>query len=250
MRGAVGGNCKSSYPLSAFHLCAILIYIEISCVNPAACPIGRGRVMFPAWLSRVLSYGESVLAESPSLPPEERPRVLETLRSAFEQHALDLAGPPIAFDSEAAVRSAVVLARACWRFLEADEENPSSLDLDVEPSSPSAHLSVDVTFRFLPAVYRRSRMREPELGLTAELDQLLRRWPLSGVLADLEGEPTTPPEFGGHCGLQLLYAERLVATGRPGWVPKCGPAREWVERVYQERAKPMPAPCPKEEASV
>jgi MoxR-vWA-beta-propeller ternary system domain bpX4 len=206
--------------------------------------------MFLAWLSRVLTYGESVLAASPSLLPEERPRVVEALRAAFEQHALDVAGPPIPFDPEAALRSAIVLARACWRFVGPDEDTPSSLDLGVEPSSPSAHLSVDVALRFLPAVYRRSRLREPEIGLTAELDGLLRRWPLSGVLADLDGEPATPPEFGGHCGLQLLYAERLVATGRPGWVPKSGPAREWVERVYQERGKPMPAPLPKEEASV
>jgi len=69
----------------------------------------------------------------------------------------------------------------------------------------------------------------------------------SGVLADLDGTPATPPEFGGHPGLQLLYAERLAETGRAGWVPATGPAREWVERVYQERGKLMPA-VSKEEA--
>ena len=53
-----------------------------------------------------------------------------------------------------------------------------------------------------------------------------------------------PPTFGGHPGLQLLYAERLAGVGRPGWVPPSGPAREWVERVHSERGRPLPAAIP------
>jgi MoxR-vWA-beta-propeller ternary system domain bpX4 len=115
-----------SHPLSASHFCAILVYIENETrrVNSPGRPIGRGVAIFLAWLSRVLTYGESVLAASPRLLPEERTSVVEALRSAFEQHALDVAGPPIAFDPEAAVLSAVVLARACWRFVEANEDAP------------------------------------------------------------------------------------------------------------------------------
>src|SRR5438477_435299 len=83
----------------------------------------------------------------------------------------------------------------------------------------------------LTAAHRRATLRDPGVTLAAELERVFRAWPLSGVLADLDAEPTTDPAFGGHPGLQLLYAERLVRTGRPGWVPKAGPAREWVERV-------------------
>ena len=84
-------------------------------------------------------------------------------------------------------------------------------------------------------------MSQPAGVLVIGLERLLREWPLSGVLADLEGGPTTSINFGEHQGLQLLYAERLVETDRPDWVPTTGPAREWVERVYHERGKPVPA---------
>src|SRR5262245_22559445 len=201
---------------------------------------------FVAWLARVLAEGDSVLDAAPSLSAQDRPAVLEALRTAYEQHALDVAGPPIAFDPAAAVGAALVLARACWLLVGDDEAGGDSLTVGAEPSSPSAHLSADVTLRFLPSVYRRARLANADGALAIELARLLREWPLSGVLADLDGAPSTPPEFGGHPGLQLLYAERLVGVARPGWVPRDGPAREWVECVYQERGKPVPA-LPKEE---
>ena len=183
----------------------------------------------------------------PTLAPEERAGVLAALRTAFDEHALDVAGPPVAFDPETAITAATVLARACWLLVGAAAKEPAALKCRAEPKSPSAHLSADLTLRFLPAVYRRAKLRGAE-PLAAEVETILRAWPLSGVLADLDGEPTAADlEFGGHPGLQLLYAERLVATGRPGWVPKAGPARERVERVYQERGKPLPAAPPKEE---
>lgn len=205
---------------------------------------------FRSWLSRVLAHGESVLDEPPHLVPAERPAVLDELRSAFERHALDVAGPPIPFDPEVAAMAATALARACWLLVGDPEDGQIAIGLATEPSSPAAHLSADVTLRFLPAVYRRARLREPDGALASEVDRLLRRWSLSGVLADLDGEPATPPEFGGHDGLQLLYAERLVVTGRAGWLPQAGPAREWVERVFFERGKPLPASPAKETAGV
>ena len=200
---------------------------------------------FPEWLSRVLASGESVQEDRPALAPSERPRVTELLREAFESHALDIAGRPIAFDADVAVAAAVALSGACWRLVGDEDHTP--VRLDNKPSSPSAHLSADVTLRFLPAVYRRSRLRDPESEQTRELEALLCAWPLSGVLADLEDPPTTPTDFHGHAGLQLLFAERLFTTGRTSWVPACGAAREWAERVYLEQGKPLPAPPPKEE---
>ena len=200
---------------------------------------------FPEWLSRVLASGESVQEDRPALAPSERPRVVELLRAAFEAISLDVAGPPIAFDADIAVAAAVVLSGACWKLV--GDETRTPLRLDATPSSPSAHLSADVTLRFLPAVYRRSRLRDPESEQTRELETLLRAWPLSGVLADLEAPPTAPTDFHGHAGLQLLFAEQLFATGRTSWVPESGATREWAERVYLERGKPLPAPPPKEE---
>jgi hypothetical protein len=202
---------------------------------------------FADWLTRVLVHGESVQEAPPNPTPEERPAALDVLRAAFEDHALDVAGPPIAFDPATALAAAEALARACWLLVAAEEGTPAELGFRAEPVSPSAHLSADVTLRLLAAVYRRAMLRAAAEPLAAAVEAILRKWPLSGVLADLDGGPTTPPNFGGHPGLQLLYAERLVGTGRAGWVPAGGSASEWVERVCSERGKPVPAP-PKEEA--
>ncbi len=207
---------------------------------------GLLRVMTPFrdWLSRLLHEGESIQEAPPRLSSGEEADVIADLRAAFDRHALDVAGPRLVFDESAALGAARVVAEACWLLVGTDGTERMALKHGAEPDSPVAHLSADVTLRFLPAVYRRSRVRFPDGPLTAELDRVLREWPLSGVLADLDGSPTTPPEFGGHPGLQLLYAERLVRVNRPGWLPANGAAREWAERVYQERNKPMPAPLP------
>jgi hypothetical protein len=196
---------------------------------------------FSTWLARVLSDGESVQDEAPHLSAADRPGVLATLRAAFDRHALDVAGPPIAFDPDAALGAAVALARACWLLVGGEGESPT---VGVEPHAAGAHLSADVCLRFLPAVLSRARVRAPEGEPAVALDRLLRTWPLSGVRADLDGVPATPLEFDGHPGLQLLYAERLIRTARPEWVPAAGTAREWVERVFAERGRSLPAPPP------
>lgn len=192
---------------------------------------------FRDWLAHVLADGKSVQEEPPTLPEVERAGVVSELRTAFDRHSLDVAGPPVAFDAAAAFDAAVVLARACWQLVGGDAE---PLDMGAKPHSAAAHLSGDVTLRFLPVVYRRARARRAEGELAAALDRLLRAWPLSGVLADLDGEPTTPPDFDDHTGLQLLYAERLVGTARAGWVPRSGPARDRAERVFADHGRPLP----------
>ena len=203
-------------------------------------------ISFPDWLDRVLSLGESVQDAAPVVTSDERGHVAAILHEAFERHAFDVAGPPVIFDPKMGIAAAEVLARACWLHASSDASEAVSLELKAGPSSASAHLSADVTLRFLPAVLRRARAHQPESRLVKELDRLLRTWPLSGVLAELDGAPSTPTDFGGHSGLQLLYAERLVEIDRPGWVPPTGPGREWVERVYHERGNPVPIQLPRE----
>jgi hypothetical protein len=195
--------------------------------------------LFHDWLDCVLTSGESVQDAPPWFAPAERPAIETRLRAAFELHTLDIAGPPIAFDSETAIRAAVELARACWALVSAADDD-SRIALPAA-NTPAAHLSADLTLRFLPNAYRRARLRVPDGPLTKSLDCLLRAWPLSGVLADLDGTPTLAPDFG-HAGLQLLYAERLVNTRRAGWVPPDGAAREWTERVFAEAGLSLPEP--------
>jgi hypothetical protein len=73
----------------------------------------------------------------------------------------------------------------------------------------------------------------PQDVLTTRLGELLRSWPLSGVLASIDDPPLTPIDFGGHHGLSLLYAERLAANPRPTWVVD-GLVGEFIELVAHE----------------
>jgi hypothetical protein len=194
---------------------------------------------FRDWLDRVLAFGESV-QDPPLLAPADRPAAEERLHAEFASHMLDVAGPLIDFSPNVAVRAAEALAHTCRLLTGADGPLPA-----LEPiPSPAAHLSADLTLRFLPTAYRRAKAHAPEGPLAAALDRLLRAWPLSGVLANLDGAPTVAPDFG-HPGLQLLYAERFVGSRRAGWVPQQGPAREWAERVFAEHGVPLPE-LPKE----
>jgi hypothetical protein len=197
---------------------------------------------FTTWLERLLARGESVQTEPPPtvLPAAAR----EPLSEAYRGFALDIAGPVIPFHADAAVRSALILAHHCWAVASGDNA-ATGFASGREPSSAAEHLSSDLMLRFFPMVYRRALARAARSELVAEQEALLRAWPLSGVLADLDGEPSTPPTFD-HPGLALLYAERLVAKPRPGWIPAAGLARDWVERIFHERGKPLPACIPQE----
>src|SRR5262249_49689375 len=126
--------------------------------------------------------------------------------------------------------------QACWFLVRrgaAPDEVERCLSLPPQPSSAAEHLSADLTFRFLAQVHGRARAICADDVLTRRLEELLRRWPLSGVLADLGGAPLVPVEFDPP-GLCLLYAERLAERSRPGWMLD-GAGREHVELVFAER---------------
>jgi hypothetical protein len=80
------------------------------------------------------------------------------------------------------------------------------------------------------------RALAPDDPLAGLLANLLRQWPLSGVLSDVSEAPLTLPEFGGHPGLLLLYAERLARSEKPAWMPG-GKGREYVELVFHGLGK-------------
>ncbi len=198
--------------------------------------------VFADWLSRLLHDGESVQSAPPAMSAGDRSVVEDALREAFAAYALDVAGPPVPFDAEVAVAAAVALVEGCWRLVGERADAPPPADRLGRPRSPAAHLSADLTLRFLPAVYRRARPRGDDDPLARWSEAILRRWPLSGVLAGLPDGPAAPPDFHGHPGLALLYAERLADHPHPAWVPPPGPARDQVDRVFAGRGKPVPVP--------
>jgi hypothetical protein len=185
-----------------------------------------------AFLRHLFREGTAVLRERPRLEPGDRDAALALLEGAHAAYRLDVAGPAIDFDGATALAAAELLASACWFLVNHTEpaaEMERCVRLPGRPTTAAQHLSADLLLRFLPQVHRRARSLAADDRLTALLADMLRRWPLSGVLSDVTDPPLTPPAFD-HPGLRLLYAERLARTEKPAWLPD-GPGREEVELV-------------------
>jgi MoxR-vWA-beta-propeller ternary system domain bpX4 len=156
-----------------------------------------------------------------------------------------VAGPPPPFDPDAAASAAGRVWCACWFLLHRADE-PDTVEkalVMTPPMNASQHLSADLTLRFLPQVHRRARALAAADPMTACLGRLLREWPLSGVLSDVSEPPLTPPEFDGHKGLLMLYAERLAANVKPAWLPT-GSGLPYVELAFADRGLTVPVAEP------
>ncbi len=199
------------------------------------------------FLKVLFEDGRIVLKGRPEPAEGDRAAALRVLEAAFDVHRLDVAGPPIAFDARSALAAAELIRLAGWFLVNRSEsvrEMDRSLTMPRPPLTAGEHLSADVTFRFLPQVERRARSLAPGIDLANFLAELLRGWPLSGVLSDLAEGPKDVGELGGHPGLWMLYAERLALDEKPAWMPKGGP-RGYVELVFAAQGKgrsPLLAP--------
>jgi hypothetical protein len=196
---------------------------------------------FHEFLTQLLEQG-TVVFRSPAAP-RDRPTAsaVADLAQAFQTHSLSVAGRRIAFDPDVACAAAELVRQSSWALCNHDDRVAAlakRLKMPVSPVTPSQHLSADVTLRYLPQVLRRARgldASDPLVGLIADV---LRRWPLSGVLGDVDDGPLTPLDFGGHAGLLLLYAERLVERDRPSWRPgEPSRASDYYELVLAQHAR-------------
>jgi len=194
------------------------------------------------FLEHLLATGEAKFTEPPE--PEDASEVQTVLRRTFAEYRLEVAGPPIEFDPEAAVTAALFTALACW-FAVSRDEPPEVVETALEPldvpKTATAHLSIDLTLRYAATVYRRSHAQNPEDVLATRLAETLRRCPLSGVLSDVADDPTGDLTFASHRGLELLYAERLAEHFRRSWLPSEGDTREVGEWVFQQQGKKLPS---------
>lgn len=200
------------------------------------------------FLQTLFQDGRIVLKRRPETSEAERPGALKVLEAAFDVHRLDVAGPPIGFDARAALVAAELVRKASWFLVNRSEpaqEMQRSLAMPRPPLTAGEHLSADVSFRFLPQVHRRARSIAPDDHLASFLADVLRAWPLSGVLSDLSEGPKDVGELGRHPGLWMLYAERLALDEKPAWMPKGSP-RAHVELVLGsasgKRPKGRPGP--------
>jgi AcrR family transcriptional regulator len=201
---------------------------------------------FTDLVRRLLDEGSVRLRQPPLLHPDEHEPVLELLSGHFRRHQFDVMGDPIPFAPAVSLRAVELLTWSCWFLLNRSEpahEIERRLPTLAPARSAAEHLSADLIFRFLPQVHRRARAGNPTDPLTVRLGETLRRWPLSGVLADLDDPPLVPIDFD-HPGLRLLYAERLAersCSAQTVWMPE-GPTFEYVELVFSERKLPLLLP--------
>jgi hypothetical protein len=193
------------------------------------------------FFERLFASGEALLTGRPEVG--DRREFESVLRAAFTDYRLAVAGPMIEFDLEPGIAAAMYTALACWFAVSRDEpaaQVKSSLAPLTIAATPAAHLTIDLTLRYAVTVHRRSRSQNPDDVLAKLLADTLRRWPLTGVLADIADVPTGDLTFASHRGLELLYAERLTANYRPAWLPADGRLRETIEWNYRQQGKTWP----------
>jgi hypothetical protein len=197
---------------------------------------------FVEFLDRLLSHGAVTLRERPHVAETEMPEANRLLEQAYDQHRLEVAGPPLEFDVACARQAGMQVWFSCWFLVQREEPAEvleACLPIPGTPQTPAEHLSGDLLYRFLPQVHRRARALDRQDRLTLRLEEILRAWPLSGVLADLTEGPLASVELGGHPGLLLLYAERLALQPREAWLP-AEKGREYVDWVFAERGLRVP----------
>lgn len=189
---------------------------------------------FADYLNALLLEGEITLRGAPSPSQSDRHEARLVLEKAYTTYRFHVAGPLIEFDPATALAAAKLVWWAAW-YLASREQPPSELQrklkMPATPRDPSQHLSADLLLRYLPQIYQRALALDPGDELCRALSDVLRQWPLSGVLADLDEPPVTAIGFGHH-GLQLLYAERFHRNPRANWQPR-GNAQQYVELVRQ-----------------
>jgi hypothetical protein len=191
------------------------------------------------FLHGLFEEGRIVLDGRPVTLESERAAALAVLTAEFESHRLDVAGEPIPFDPATSLIAGGLIRQVGWFLVnrsEPVEVMERSLVMPRAPKSASEHLSADLVFRFLPSIYRRARSISPGDRLSVFLKDLLKAWPLSGVLSDLVEGPESVGDLGGHPGLWMLYAERLAISEKPEWMVQ-GAARGHVELVFQGLGK-------------
>lgn len=147
---------------------------------------------------------------------------LARLAGEFATASLSMAGPAVGFEPRVAWEAAELVHGEAWALVNRGERPEAlrhRLRMPGTPTTASEHFSADLLLRYLPQILRRARGLDPTDPLAEILAESLRRWPLSGVLSDVEEPPVGPLDFGDHPGLMLLYAERLASNDRPGWRP-------------------------------
>ena len=191
--------------------------------------------MLAQWLQTLFDEGEVVFHGPPEAASGRRSDAVDVVAAAFAIRRLEISGPLLDFDEDVALAAAKYTQMVCWYLVHRDADAAEVARHVARPGLPrtaSEHLSADVTLRYVAQLHRRARAIAPEDVLTKSLVDVLRAWPLSGVLSEVDEAPSSGLDFGGHDGLQMLYAERFVGHAPDSWRPQ-GRTGEYVDLVQR-----------------
>jgi hypothetical protein len=134
------------------------------------------------------------------------------LKERQERLSLELAGPPLAFDVEAAAWGAGRLYEAC-RYLtyrqEGDEAVRKAFAGPAPKPTPEAIFGVDLVLRHLPELWTLANSLADDDPLIDEMNKMAAMWPLSSVGVK-EIEAVDPEPILVHRGLRQLYIDRIL----------------------------------------
>ncbi|MBN1853687.1 MAG: hypothetical protein JW829_13225 [Pirellulales bacterium] len=175
---------------------------------------------FHIFLQDLIETGNVQVPKIAPIGQEELSQAKERLEAFELVYRRQLAGIPPVLVWEPALWAAMIFYRSC-QFLVYRGYNISDLsEVFSEPcpdtSSPSAHYSVDLTFRMLPDLARLACATSKEDPLVLHLNQLATKWPLSSVgmvdaVISLESTHVTP--IIQNRSLLILYIDRIIARG-------------------------------------
>jgi len=170
---------------------------------------------FASFLSVLFDEGHVLVPEIEPLTDEELSGGREVLEEFEKQYRLELPGGLPPFEISLAEQAAVLFYRAC-QFTVIRDASPQQIDevfkeIASLPNTPKAHYAVDLTFRFLPDLFRLTKSMMENDPLVKHLKDWANRWPLSSVGIKEASTPISIDGFVGSPGLLRLYCDRILA---------------------------------------
>ncbi len=169
------------------------------------------------FLADLFAEGRAVLRGPHHLQPASHQALAECgpLVEAFHKHAAREApgvAPPLNLD--AALWAAEAFAWGCGMLVDRGQTEtglPGWL-IERQPAGINAgeHWSVDLVFRFLADLIKRSAHIAKQDPFHRELSKLAERWPLSAVGTEVENEPSAVEHILGDACLTQMYLDRII----------------------------------------
>lgn len=167
---------------------------------------------------RYLRHQEAVMlfGKYAIINEDEFEQVAQFLESEYHQECYEYPGNAPEFDKGAAIWAAELVHVAAQLLLNRQQtmdEIDESLQAYSGELNASAHLSADLSLRFLPRIIDKLQLIDPEDELVSKLDGILSQWPYSAIGRIKEAQVDLDLIITDQ-NLLSLYADRVLEKGR------------------------------------